>query len=547
MKHLLHSTAFLLLLLLGLSARSARASHAQGGDLRYESLGNNQYRVTLRYFRDCSGITAETTHTLNVRVGTPTTSCNSTNPLNTTVTLLRQGPTLFGNQYCATVGGICTNNGPANYEENIYVGTVTLPAQQWTLSVEASARPAIVNIGGNTTIRFEAYLDNRLTSLNSAPNFGTSPAVFVGWKQNVTLNMGAFDAEGDSLVYSLVTPLEGCNTLSTYQPYPGMGTTPTVISTNPPCILTPPTTPQPALFSATNPIALRVDTTGSCPVRQAVPGTLSFNPANGSISFSPGVYNATAPSSAGLNKYAVAVKVDEYRPFNGVYQLIGTTRRELFITVYDCGINTNPRFANTVRVYGQSTPQPLTQVIPVRSGSATSLIITASDANAGQSLTLTANHLNIPGVYVQQLTSGSMALEFTPPASLPDGTYYVTVKAEDDNCPVKGFEMQTLAFRVSGSPLSSRAKANQMLASAYPNPFADQVRFALPRPAGHPAAAVEVTDQLGRLVERLPAAPAAGTAEAQLQWRPKPGTPAGVYLARFPDGQHTVRLLYQPQ
>ena len=36
----------------------AYATHAMGGDLTYECLGNNQYRVNLSFFRDCNGVAA---------------------------------------------------------------------------------------------------------------------------------------------------------------------------------------------------------------------------------------------------------------------------------------------------------------------------------------------------------------------------------------------------------------------------------------------------------------------------------------------------------
>ena len=55
MKKLLHSFALLLFAfaLLG-GVPEARASHLLGGDMTYVSLGNNQYRVKFRLYRDCS-------------------------------------------------------------------------------------------------------------------------------------------------------------------------------------------------------------------------------------------------------------------------------------------------------------------------------------------------------------------------------------------------------------------------------------------------------------------------------------------------------------
>ena len=36
------------------------ATHAAGIDLTYECISNNQYKVTLRFYRECSGVNAPT-------------------------------------------------------------------------------------------------------------------------------------------------------------------------------------------------------------------------------------------------------------------------------------------------------------------------------------------------------------------------------------------------------------------------------------------------------------------------------------------------------
>ena len=512
----------------------AQASHAQGGDLRYEALGNNRYRITCRFFRDCSGIDAPNLLSLSARVGTTTTACASTAPQNFTTTLLRS-TIRSGTQYCATVSGICTTNGPDNYEEVTYLGTVTLPANEWVLSVTETVRPSLANIPGSTDLYFQATLDNRNGLANTSPDFGSLPAVFVAYNQSITLAAAAFDLDGDSLAYSLASPLDGCNTPSTYLSPPpsiaaGAGCTTTL------------TAPMPASYSPAYPLP-SVLTTGSCPQLQGTPA-FSFNAATGAMRFRPAAYtpNPTgSPSLRGLNRYAVVVKIEEWRRVNGTYRNVGSARREMFLNVYDCGLNQMPRFAGTMQVQNQAAVSTTT-VIPVQSGATATLLLNATDDNAGQQLTFTANHLGVPGVSAQQTGGNTLALSFTPPADLPDGVYHVTVRAEDNNCPVKGFEMQTLAFRVFGAPLSTRTRAATTLRPAYPNPFAEQVTFRLLRPAT--GQQVDIVDQLGRVVEQLRVPAGAANLDAELSWRPAPGTPAGVYLARFPEGRQTVRLLY---
>src|SRR5438105_15134486 len=48
-----------------ISSNDAHASHAQGADITYQCLGGNQYQITLSFYRDCGGVTAPNTVTIN--------------------------------------------------------------------------------------------------------------------------------------------------------------------------------------------------------------------------------------------------------------------------------------------------------------------------------------------------------------------------------------------------------------------------------------------------------------------------------------------------
>ncbi|GAA4392881.1 T9SS type A sorting domain-containing protein [Hymenobacter koreensis] len=236
----------------------------------------------------------------------------------------------------------------------------------------------------------------------------------------------------------------------------------------------------------------------------------------------------------------MVVKVEEWRRLGGSHTLVGTTRREMVLVVSDCGTNIPPQFAANLQLNG-STSQSVSRLIPVQRGQTVTALLQATDANAGQTLVTTGNDTGVPGAQIWPRGNGAVEIEFTPPASLPDGTYYVTVTATDDACPVKGFSTQVVGFRVGNSPLKSRNQAARTLVSAYPNPFTDRVTFTLMR-AADKAAVVLVVDQLGRVVDRLPA-PAGSSPDVQVTWQPAAAVPAGVYLARFENGQQTARLL----
>ena len=529
----------LLLLVAGLSPL-AQASHIQGGTLTYTALGNNQYRVVLKHFRDCSGALAPSTATLECRNNAACTA-----PVIISVPMALQGAPVFGNQYCATLSGICTATGPANYEATTYAATVTLPpAATWVLNYSMCCRPSTANLVGQDDFRFETVLHNRITVGSATQTIANTSAVasnlpvfFVPWKQLSILGNSAFDADGDSLVYSLVNPLRNCGLSSMYASRP---TSPTsgIISQNPPCAFV--NTAVSSVYTAALPVNVTTDTTGTCPVRTSTP-RFQFDPATGGIALEPATYNAVAPSAAGLNKYVVVVQIQELRRLGGQWVEVGVTRRELFLTVYDCGTNVPPRLAQTATLHVGTArrTQPLNQVIPVLAGEPVVLDLVATDRNAGQSITVSLAYNAVPGAVLNPTGAGTARLTFTPPQNLPSGTYRVSVTAEDDNCPIKGHETRTLVFRVSATVLGTRAGRAATAVAAWPTPFAGVVQFQLPTTG---TKTLNVTDALGRNVATLlTSATGAG------RWQPAADLAPGLYLARTADGSAVVRLLYQPE
>ena len=528
------STLFLLMLCLGFGYQ-AQASHVQGGDLTYTSLGGNQYRVVLHLYRDCSGATLPTSMSLLVKNG-----CNGTtqgtypmNPVPNSV--------ITGTQYCATATGVCDITGPDNFERNTYAtGTITITPGQWLLSTELCCRPSTVNLVGQGNFRYEAALNNQImaggtaqTIVNSSPLSPSNPAFFVPWKQASLLSNIAFDADGDSLVYSLDQPLDGCTVPSAYQSY---SATTAPIQLGAGCYLLPNST-LPAVFSATHPVIVRDDTTGTCPTRTLVsnPNGFAFDATTGTLLVEPGRYIANAPSADGLNKYVVVVKITEYRKINGNDVVVGTTRRDLFLTVYDCGTNQMPTLTRTVGVQTGTTQvqQPLATAIPVLAGEPISVNLTATDRNPGQALALSLMHNNVPGVTLQSTGSGAARLNFTPPLSLANGLYRIPVTVEDNACPLKGNETQLVTFRVHRT-LATRAATTTTIA-AYPTPFTSEVQFTLAKTG---VQQLGVYDQLGRFVTQL-----SSQADGSVRWQPGTEVPAGLYFARSADGSQLIRLL----
>ncbi|QNH62652.1 hypothetical protein [Hymenobacter sediminicola] len=526
----------LLAALLLLQFPAARASHFLGGDLTYEALGNNRYKLALTVFRDCSGVSVYTTATFVCR----STGCTTTG----TGAITSVAPLLnstIGTPYCpGAPGGAapCGAGLPVNTEMARYETIVTLPpAAEWRISVQDNARPDLANINGNTDIYYEATLSNMgngQTFQNHSPVFATNAVQFVGWNLPTTFSHLAYDTDGDSLVYSLERPLMSCGSPNVYNQFNAGATYISLPTTGAPCVATLPASLT--TYSPTFPLP-SLAFTGACPVKTAVPSFL-FNPAMGSMSFTPVLFTpGNTTMLQAQNKYVVVVKVDEYRRQPGnTYFHIGSVRREMVFVVSDCGSNVNPSLG-PVTIGG--TSQQASAVIPVTAGRLISLNLSGIDSNPNQVITLTSNAEQMlpnseftPSAPSAQPTA---QLNWLPPTTLRPGLYYCTVSTTDNACPIKGVTQQTLTFRVTNTTLAtSTAKAVTTLA-AVPTPFSGQVSFQLAQ-AG--VQTVTIFDRLGRQVATL-----RSSAAGEVKWQPAASVAPGLYLARTADGRQVARLL----
>ncbi|RAK66681.1 gliding motility-associated C-terminal domain-containing protein [Hymenobacter edaphi] len=483
MKHLLRASLLLLTAwCLALSGvQQAYASHAQGGQLTYEYIGTpaqpNRYRVTCRFFRDCSGIDAPTQLTLNCRIGTPTTSCSGNDSRNFQATLVR-GLLTTGTPYCTSAGNPCGTTGRTNYETAKYEAIVTLvPAPSWTLSVSENARPTLANVTPSSIgdMYFEAVLNNQLTLAsgsqlninNTSPQYLDQdiPIPFVCKEQRTTLTFSTFEPDGDSLVYSLDRALEGCNQPMNYKALPGSGIT--VISTNPPCVLSL-NTGSGGSYSPTFPIP-SFSLSGSCPVQTGTPSFL-FNATTGSVTFTPYFFDANVPAN---NKYVVVGKVTEFRKINGRYYQVGSVRRDMLVVVIDCGGNTvpNPPVATGVTP-GNPNPINLTDstVVDVFTCNYSQIKVRFSDPNPGQQLTVTVpagsltplDDIIVPNGYVLSgngTTTPVMTFYFQPSPQLVGTTIRIPVRIEDNACPIKGVQNRIIVIRVKQGQFATAVAA----------------------------------------------------------------------------------------
>ena len=456
------------------SVATAQASHTKGADLTYQYVGTAANPHQYR-------ITAQLFNTTSgvsderVTLTCGKNECGTVLPGSFTATLVRTGAVAAGPACSGATGG---------YEVVVLEGLVQLPPAQWTLSIDMANRPgSIVNVSQSMfqSTYVQSLLDNSSGLVNSSPRFTTARLIQLTGSQFQRHSLNAFDAEGDSLTYQLVQPLAA---------------------------------PAQATYCGT-------------PTTGAIAPHFQLNAATGEL-----LTVATGPVQQG--SYAIAVRVNEYRRVGGSWQLIGSITRDA--TYYlTAGSNQMPAFTR-VAPAGSPTSQLLGQTIRVAPGQTVALLLTATDPDAGQALTLSSNVAGlVPGATFQPQGNGQGLLTWQVPGALPPGRYFLTVSAHDNACPTPGASVLTLSFLVTPQALATRAR-RPLAQAPFPTPFAEEVRFRL---AGAGAATVTIVDGLGRTVAQL-----MSSTDGGVQWRPAAALPAGLYLARNASGTQVARLLY---
>ncbi|MFN8166264.1 MAG: SprB repeat-containing protein [Bacteroidia bacterium] len=197
------------------------ATHISGADLTYRWVSGNTYELTLALYRDCSGISAPT----NVTITYSSVTCG----VNSTVTINKKPGT--GNEIsmvCSTAVTTCSGGTYPGFQKWEYVGNVTLPNQcpDWVFGYSICCRNCAIttlsytpnNCTGVPATYIEATLNNLVVPNNSAPSFTNIPVLFFCIGQTIHFNHGAYDSDGDSLVYSWITPRSAAGTNVVFKP-----------------------------------------------------------------------------------------------------------------------------------------------------------------------------------------------------------------------------------------------------------------------------------------------------------------------------------------
>ena len=278
-------------IMLQMASFCVKATHIVGGELTYECLGNNDYRITLKIYRDCYN--GHPPYDNPAPLGIYDNFQN----LITTVDMTFPGSALVP----PTVISPClTPPTDVCVEEAVYQEIVNLPniPGGYHLVYQRCCRNGTIsnlNAPGATGATYTAYIpDQTVVTCNSSPVFNNFPPIFLCADVPINFDHAATDPDGDSLVYSLCTPFAGGST--------------NIPSPNPPDPPPFPFVSFSGVYSTTNPMG----------------GTLPIN-----INQNTGWLTGTPQT---LGQYVVAVCVNEYR--NGV--LISTNKRDFQFNIVFC-------------------------------------------------------------------------------------------------------------------------------------------------------------------------------------------------------------------
>lgn len=273
----------------GTTTRSS-AEHIIGGEMYYDFLGNDQYRITLTLYRDCQGTGAAFDPLGNITIFTGNGTLYQVLYLNypgsTFVPVQLDSPCL------SLPPNLCI-------ETTSYIGTINLPASPtgYHISYQRCCRQSsIINLAnpGNAGLTCTTRIPPSPRQANSSPRFNALPPVALCLNEPLTFDHSATDPDGDQLVYALATPYTGG---SSAVPYPAQSTPPPYST-----VTWAPGYGEDHEINSTPPLAI-----------DPVTGVLTVHP-------------------TAVGNYVIAVRVTEYR--NGV--ALSETIRDFLFSVVPC-------------------------------------------------------------------------------------------------------------------------------------------------------------------------------------------------------------------
>jgi gliding motility-associated-like protein len=286
------------------------ASHIVGGEIYYDYIGSNNYKITLKIYRDCSSAT---------QLDNPAfiTIFDASNTVVTTLnlSLLSQTnvPPSINNPCIQTPNNVCV-------EEGIYEGNVNLPPKTggYTIVYQRCCRNGsilnLVNPGGVGSTYWEHIPGPEVVTVNSCPRYKKFPPIFICNGIPIAFDHSATDPDGDQLVYSLCSPYNGLDKCCPVISNPAVGIQP--------CPSPPPSCPFFAQLPPYITVPFISPYNGAYPMSSSP--AININSVNGFLNGTPNLNG----------QWVVGVCVQEFRGGN----LIGTHYRDFQFNVVTCSV-----------------------------------------------------------------------------------------------------------------------------------------------------------------------------------------------------------------
>lgn len=383
-----------------------RADHVLGGELMYEHVSGNTYKIILNVYGECSGVTFSHLKIAKPRI----TVLNELGALNTLILNEEADKRREITNVCPDEADKTTCKSPSGNIPGttmfVYTATTQLtPAANWRIifggqmdnsgKLQSGYTFLLSNVLNNTGFGFYMLLEATLNNLhepNSSPKYTTPPIPHYCIYSPQQYSPGAVDKDNDVLRYSLIPPYD-INGIATKYVAP---------------------------YSATRPFS-------------STAGTFTFNSTNGQMSFTP-------------DKAEVALvvhKTEEYR--NGA--LMGTSMRAMtFFFRSVCDNQAPDGSIDPGSVYG-AMPEGNT-VNTCKQEDWVRFKIPVNDKN-GNNVVATVHNIP-PGAHLSVNNNGSTnpEIEFTwEVKNVVPGIYTFYVEYDDGVCPIPGH--QTVAYTVN--------------------------------------------------------------------------------------------------
>jgi gliding motility-associated-like protein len=407
--------------------QTASATHFMGVDITYECLGGCIYRIYHNTYYDCSGAATPTPVGPNNAppapninfVGTGGTNCTDPVALGTGWTFTSY---MEVTPICPTATTECDGtpgqiNGAAEARYYRDYDFCNVNCTDYLITWSSCCRNYSITSGasGNSIFSGLTEINLAIQPCNSSPQFSNPPVPYICQGQSFTFNQGAFDPDGDSLVYSLG-----------------------------PCFNN----------NATTQVGYAVGYSPTAPLGPT--WNVSINSFTGDVTMTP---NPTGAIVTGV----MCVYVEEYR--NGVK--IGEVFRDMQITVIDCSafgqVNNPPTIPGVIA----TSPNTSANGFNVNACACQEVCIDipTADPDSGQTWTLFTNN-NVQGVLYDQANPNVPVDTITSTALIngeycwtptQTGLYTLLLTIKDDGCPIIGTNQYTVVYNVGSCPTSNVA------------------------------------------------------------------------------------------